>query len=193
MPAYFKNIDLDAHLSAFEPLAKEGRIYVAPFSAGPLTVQTPPLLVAQTGETFLWTQPSGPFRAFLQATEEKIRDGCLASAEAWGITTEQVTTSFKSFFREDDSFKVRLASDFSVFDEQGELANDTVELSGRTVRGVLELSRVCLGKTEMGAIWKLLQVRLVPEPPPCLIDLDIEVPDDHEDSGDHDGGDEEFV
>lgn len=192
-PTYFKAIDLEAHLGQLDPLRKEQRIYVSDLAAGPLLVQTPLFEVVTLADTFAWTKPTGHFKDFLQRTESILQRSSEEAAASWGISKEQVTTCFKTFFREDGCFKVRLGSDFAAFDEEGELLEDTSGILGRPVRAALELTRVCLGKTEMGALWVLRQVRLAPQPPPCLIDLDIEIPDDHEPDEKEGGGDEEFL
>ena len=195
-PTYFRNVDLDAHIAPLGPLEKEGRIYVAPLANGPLVIQTPLLEIQSLGESHAWTRPTGPFKDFLARTERLVQRASEEAAVAWGITQEQVTTSFKSFFRDDGSFKVRVGSDFTAFTDAGDaldLEDASVTMDGVTVRAALELSRVCLGKTEVGAIWRLVQIRLSPPPPPCLIDIDAEVPDDAEDPEDEQKGDEEFL
>lgn len=192
-PVYFKTVDLRAHLDAAEPLRRDGRIYVADLTKGPLTIQTPALEILTLTETFAWTKPTGHFATFLHEAEDVLKATCEEAAESWGITKDQVRASFKTFFREDGAFKVRLGPDFAVFDEAGEQLDDPQDAVGKSVRAALAIDKLCLGKTEMGGMWSLLQVRLTPPPPPCLIDPDLEVPDDHETVEDAKDGDEEFL
>jgi hypothetical protein len=104
-----------------------------------------------------------------------------------------VATSFKSFFRaEDGAFKVRVHPEFAAFSPEGELLEDTDEFKETTARILLELDKLSIGKTEMGGLWKLVQLRVTAPPPPCLIDFDVEVPDD-EDATAQEDDDDEFV
>ncbi len=190
-PQYFKTVDLAA--VALEPLVKEGRIYVAKFAGGPLCVQTPALTVRSVVEGAAWIAPTGPFRAFLHQAEATLKDLARANAGDWNISEDQVERSFKTFFDAEKGFKVRLHPDFAAFGVDGEdLDEDSTELQGATARLLLELDRVSVGKTEMGALWRLAQIRLAAPPPPSLIDLDVEVPDD-EDLAGPDGNDDDFV
>lgn len=192
-PVYFKNVDLNAHLEAIGSLRREGRIYVAELDKGPLVVQTPLLDVVTLTDTFAWTTPTGHFAQFLRDAETALKRACEAAADSWGITADQVTACFKTFFREDGAFKVRLSQDFAAFDDDGEQLDDPQAVVGQSVRAALILDKVCMGKTEMGAMWSLAQVRLSPPPPPCLIDPELEVPDDAENVDDANAGDEEFL
>ena len=184
MTDYFSAVVLADRLTALEPLAKEGRLYVAPLAAGALRVQTPPTQVLVLEDNFAFISPTGPFAAFLRQTEAALKESCAAHAASWGISEDQVAHSFKSFFREDGTFKVRVDPDFAAFDEHGD-PMDRAPAVPAHARAILELSKVCLGKTEMGAMWRLLQLRVAPQPVPCLIDLEVEVPDDA-DLADHD-------
>lgn len=189
-PQYFKAADLSA--IALEPLVKEGRIYVAKFAGGPLRIQTPAVVVRSVVEGAAWIAPTGPFRDFLRHTEDALKDLARTQAGAWNITEDQVDRSFKTFF-DGDAFKVRLHADFAAFGTDGEdLEDDAAEVQGAPARLLLELDRVSVGKTEMGALWRLVQLRLAAPAPPCLIDLDVEVPDD-EDLTATDGNDDDFV
>jgi hypothetical protein len=189
-PQYFKAADLSA--LALEPLVKDGRIYVATFANGPLRIQTPAVTVRSVVEGAAWIVPTGPFRDFLRHTEDALKDLARSQAGAWNISEDQVERSFKSFFDAAGAFKVRLHADFAAFGTDGEDLDD-VDIQGATARLLLELDRVSVGKTEMGALWRLVQLRLAAPPPPCLIDLDVEVPDDEDLAADGPGNDDDFV
>lgn len=181
-PQYFKTVDLA--LLALEPLVRDGRIYVAKFAHGPLLVQSPVVTVRSVAEGVAWLQPTGPFRDFLARTEEALKTLARSQAGAWNISEDQVERSFKTFF-DGDAFKVRLHPDFAAFDVVGDdldVEDDLDDLQG-TMRLLLELDRLSVGKTEMGGLWRLVQLRVAAPPPPCLIDLDVEVPDDEEVAG----------
>lgn len=191
-PQYFKAVDLSA--LQLEPLGKEGRIYVAKFAGGGLRIQTPAVTVRSVVEGAAWITPTGPFRDFLRHTEDALKALARAHAGAWNISEDQVDQSFKSFF-DGDAFKVRLHAEFAAFGTDGEdLDEEGAEVQGATARLLLELDRVSVGKTEMGGLWRLVQLRLAAPPPPCLIDLDVEVPDDEDITvADGSGNDDDFV
>lgn len=185
-PVYFKTIDLAS--VSLGPLQKDGRIYSAALAPGPLLVQTPPVPIQSLAEGVAWLLPSGPFRAFLRETEATLKAKSSAEAEAWSLSPGQVDTSFKTFFKH-DAFKVRLHPDFAAFSPDGEYLESPDGVT--TARLVLELDKVSVGKTEMGCLWRLVQLRATSPPPPCLIDFDVELPDDAEVDGHT--NDDEFV
>lgn len=191
-PQYFKAVDLSA--LALEPLVKDGRIYVAKFAGGPLCVQTPAVTVRSVVEGAAWIVPTGPFRDFLRQVEDTLKDLARSQAGAWNISEDQVERSFKTFFDAEKGFKVRLHHDFAAFGVDGEdMDEESAEVQGAAARLLLELDRVSVGKTEMGALWRLVQLRLAAPPPPCLIDLDVEVPDDEDLTAATEGNDDDFA
>lgn len=193
---YFRCVALEDRLKDLEPLTKDGRLYVAPLTHGPLRIQTPITTVTSMAEHFAHVAPAGQFLDFLKRTEEVLQQTCMTHADEWGISEDQVRQSFKSFFKEQDgTFKVRVDDGFTIFDEAGELMDNSPPETPVSARAILELSRVCLGKTEMGGMWKLVQLRLTPAPTPCLVDLDVELPDDADVQGDmeEERDEEEFV
>lgn len=202
---YFATANAAAHLGELEPLKKEGRIYVAPFAKGPLIIQSPPVPIVGTGEHVVWILPTGPFRAFLETTEAALQATARAHAGQWNISPDQVTTSFKTFFRaEDGAFKVRYDAEFAAYDAEGNALDTEYQPleAGQTVRILIQLDKVCMGKTEMGGVWRIKQARLLPPPTPCLIDPELELPDDdaevplpptQEQQQETTGGEEEFV
>lgn len=190
-PQYFKTVDIPA--LSLDPLRKDGRIYAAPLSTGPLRIQTPPVLITTLVEGVAWLVPTGPFKQFLADTEAHLKATAHADAERWGLQPDQVTTSFKSFFRaEDGAFKVRVHTDFAAFSSEGDLLDQCDELKDTTARIILELDKLSIGKTEMGGLWRLVQLRVTAQPPPCLIDFDVELPDDVEEAA-QENDDDEFV
>ena len=196
-PNYFKTVDLNAKVGTLGTLHKEGRIYVAPLPQGPLLIQTPPIQFKSISEGAAWLLPVGPFHTFLQETETLLKAAAVKNATTWGLSQDQVEQSYKSFFKggNNGAFKVKVSHpDFVAFDAQGEpldACEDTL-VNPFKARAVLLLDKLCVGKTEMGALWTLVQVRIAPQPGQCLIDLEVEVPDDAE-IGDFKGSHDEFV
>lgn len=191
--AYYTTVDLAAQ--AFEPLAKQNKLYVAAL-APPLTVLTPPVQLASAldahGGDFAFLRPVGAFAGWLRDAEARVLDACIANKAAWfrkDVDDDALRHNFKSFFR-DDEFKVRSAG-VAVFGVDGAPAGAEEATEGRHVRCVLELARVCFGRQEFGAMWRLVQARLV-DVPPCLIqddaDADDEAADAHADDADEDDG-----
>lgn len=186
---YYTAVDLSTH--AFEPLAKQNKLYVANLAPA-LTVVTPPVQLASSladaDAPFAYLRPHGRLAAWLRDVEAWVLDACLANKGAWfrkDVDDDALRHNFKSFFRETGEFKVRTSAggDVAVFAEDGQPAGAEEAVEGRHVRCVLELSRVCFGRQEFGAMWRLVQARLV-DVPPCLIhDDDDDEAADAEDAG----------
>jgi hypothetical protein len=83
------------------------------------------------------------------------------------------------------ALKIKVPRDALVFDAEGGVVDRGALAPGAAVRAILELSRVCFGRTEFGAMWSLVQAQTAPAPPPpprCLI---AAAQDDDEDAVDH--------
>lgn len=175
MAQYFRSVDLQA--LEFEPVAKHNRLYVAAL-APTLRVQTPPVQLATAlgdDEPFALLRPTGPFAQFLRDAEARVLATCVQRKGEWfphEVDDDELRHNFKSFFVGDDggSFKVKvLPGELAVFDAAGAPAGPEEAGAGCHVRCVLELARVCFGRREFGAMWRLAQARVV-DVPPCLID-----------------------
>lgn len=182
---YYKHADLDACLApqAFLPLEKVGGLYVASL-ATPLLVQTPPVTLAsplddEDGTPLPHVHLALPRDAcqFAQRVEDLVLEACLANKEAWfrrPLEDATLRASFKPFFKAGErALKVKVPRDALVFDDAGTLLCHGDVAVGSTVRCLLELSRVCFGRTEFGAMWSLRQAQRAPAPPPpprCMID-----------------------
>lgn len=199
-PQYYKAVDLGS--LQFEPLTKLNKLYVANLAA-PLSVQTPPVeLATGLGEgDFACIKPSGQFLQWLRDVEDAILERAVQNKADWfrkELSTDVLRHNFKSFFRDDGQFKVRTDGDVPVFDAQKNAVGSEEAAPGTSVRCVLELVRVCFGRQEFGAMWRLVQARLV-DPQPCLIDDAAEVDDDvpvpvsDDDGGEADVDEQEFL
>ena len=186
---YYSAVDLAA--LDFDPMTKEGKLYVAALSP-PLVVQTPPVALASAlaedeAAPFAYLAPTGGFARFLRDAEARILDRCVEHKAAWfrkDIDDEALRHNFKSFFRDSD-FKVKVTGELVVFDADKNLVGREEAVEGRHARCILELVRVCFGRQEFGAMWRLVQAQLV-EAPACLIDDAAEA--EHEEAGE--GGQE---
>lgn len=178
---YYKHADLGAHLTTFLPLEKLGGSYVARL-ATPLLVQTPVLALASPldddeGEPVPHahlTLPRG-FQQFAEATEAAVLEACLANKAEWfrrPLEDASLRASFKQFCK-GQHLKIKVPRDALVFDSQGSLVERETVAPGASVRCLLELTKVCFGRTEFGAMWTLRQAQTAPAPPPpprCMID-----------------------
>lgn len=174
--AYFKTVSLDT--VAFEPVAKHNKMYVANLTE-PLVVQTPPVRLASAlggEEPFALLKPTGQFAQFLKDAEAHVLEAALQHKADWfrrAVDDEALRHNFKSFFR-DGEFKVKVQGEVAVFGPDKQLLGPEEAVPGACVRCVLELTRVCFGRQEFGAMWRLLQAQVVHEPE-CLI---VEEPED---------------
>lgn len=174
MAAYFTSADL--HAQQFEPLAKRNSLYVAALSP-PLRIVTPPVRLltplADPDATFAHLLPAGRFAAWLRDAEAWVLAECVRRKAEWfhrEVDDDALRHRFKSFFRpEDGAFKVRAAAgEVALFGEDGEPVGAEEVGEGQYVRCVLELPRLSFGRQEFGAMWRLVQARVV-RVPECLI------------------------
>lgn len=196
----FRAVDLGAALApdAFEPLDKQGGMYVAKLTA-PLAVQTPPVTLLSPLEDDDGTPcshahlavPPALF-AFLQDAEARVLAACVANKADWfrrPVDDQTLRAGFKRCCQADEGggeagvVKVKVPRDALVFQPDGTLLCRDAVGAGTSVRVILELSRVCFGRTEFGALWSLVQAQTVPPPAPppppprCLIDPAADSPD----------------
>lgn len=190
---YYQGVDIaSAH---FEPVAKQGKLYVANLTE-PLLVETPPVQLATSFDPevpFLHIKPQGAFADFLATAERHILDRCIAHKAEWfrkELDDDALRHNFKSFFR-DGEFKVKAQeAELAVFGVDRCPAAPVELVAGRHVRCVLELARVCFGRQEFGAMWRLAQARVV-EVPPCMLADDRDASEADTDVGEDDHPDTE--
>lgn len=181
---HYKTVDVGSQLAEFQPLEKCGNVYVAKL-ARPLWVQTPPLTLVtpmeEGGEpqTHAVVRVPAAFARFARGMEERVLEVCVANKGTWfrrAVSDASLRTGFKSFCPAGDELKIRVPRDALVFDTDGRLVARAAAQPGTRVRCILELAKVCFGRTEFGAMWSLLQAQTLPAPPPppppprCLID-----------------------
>lgn len=196
-PVMYTQADVSRALSSFEPLAKDGGVYVARLSE-PMLIQTPPLtLVASLDDdedgtparhAHLALPPK--FARFVKRVEAAVLDAGMANKAEWfrrPLEDDALRASFKPFLK-DDILRVRLPRDVLVFDADGQLVERSSVGPGAAVRCLLDMSKLCFGRTEFGGMWSLVQAQTLPPPPAppspprCLID-----PLAHDEDLAHDG------
>jgi len=188
-PIYFKNVQLDTAI-AFDSLVKKGKLYQAPLKT-PVLIQTPLVKIHSITSTHasISTAPESPLHAFFVEAERVAKDVCSNSSSVLGLSADQVESSFKSFMGE-SQLRVRLDPSFHAYSHTGEVMEETPKDMDQA-RAVLRLEQISIGKTEIGILWKLVQTQAAEPVPDCMIDLEIEVPDDQDDTeptGDEDDG-----
>lgn len=181
---YYTRVDLDDHLhpEGFGPLEKLGGLYASRLQS-PLVVQTPPVTLASgleddegspASHAYLLLPKS--FAAFACEVEARVLEAAMANKGTWfrrrTVTEDALRAGFKEFCKATGHLKVKVPADALVFDDQGGVVREPVE-AGTVVRCLLQLDRVCFGRTEFGAMWSLVQAQVAPPPPPpprCMID-----------------------
>lgn len=143
------------------------RLYVVPLEE-PLVVQTTPVALKTSLEDssvpFVYLDAQGDLQTFFEAVERTIADACVENKSQWfkvQVDDDAVLRrGFKSFFS-DSGFKVKVPESVACFDAHKTPVGREDIPAGSVVRAVLELTRVCFGRHEYGATWRLLQVQLV--------------------------------
>ena len=125
---------------------------------------------------------AGAFAAWLRGAEAWVLDECVRRKSEWfhrEVDDDALRLRFKSFFRPDDgAFKVKAPEgEVALFGVDGSPVGPEELPAGQHVRCVLELSRFCFGRQEFGAMWRLVQARVV-HVPECLIVDDGDAADD---------------
>lgn len=184
VPQHYRAARVDL---AFCPIEREGKLYVVKLKDR-VVVQTPVMtlttpLVDGDGDPlpFATLAAPGPFGAFVRRVEGLVLDACLANKADWfrkDLDDDALRAGFKSFLRPNGTLKVKVPEDAAVFDADKRPIAPGDLGAGTQVRAILELSRVSFGKTEFGAMWRLVQARAVATPQ-CLIedtqdDLDLD-------------------
>lgn len=166
------------------------RLYVVPIDP-PVQIVSPPLQTTtafEDGVPFVYVDPKGDFAAFLKQSETAVLDACLANKATWFATQhddDALRRGFKTFFKDDGTFKIKVPTDVPLFDACNRPVDRDAVPAGTTIRCALELSRVCFGRHEFGSTWKLLQAKLV-ETQCLIVDDEPEAPEEADVDSDSD-------
>lgn len=185
-PVPYRAVNFDS--LAYGAITKDttARLFVVPVEPA-LTIQTTPVVLTTSIEDpeipFVYFQGDEKLMDFMKRTEKYIEDACIAHKEEWfslakTLDDDTLRRGFKTFFG-DSGYKVKIAPDVPCFDQNKKPIGREDIPENSTVRFVLELSRICFGRHEYGATWKVTQVQLVPVE--CLIHdepIDDEMPMD---------------
>lgn len=183
----FKGVCLDS--LAFDPVEREGKLYVVKLRPK-MVVVTPPMTLASSlvdgdGEPlpFASLAPPAQLASFLRRVESAALAACLANKADWfrkDLDDDALRAGFKSFLRANGTLKVKVPDDLAAFDASKKPVAPGDVSPGAQVRGILELAKISFGKTEFGAMWKLVQLREM-SVPECLIDDADENSEDDDD------------
>lgn len=179
----FTEVDL-AKLPLEEKAVKTNNVLVVPFKE-PIRIQTS-LLTATSplctpGEDgsyeirpSITARASGSFLVFLKKFEDAILKAAHDGSNKWWpkqkFEAEFIDNAFRRYMKSADVFKIRVDSSLDpvVYDESGSPVGPEVLAPGQKFWCVLEASRVVLGKTEFGVVWRLVQAMHKPAPA-CVV------------------------
>jgi hypothetical protein len=187
----YRSVDLSSLSYGTMTKDTSARLYVVPLTTE-LRIQTTPMTLTTSLEDpevpFVYVSPDASLTKFFQDTEASIGDACIAHKNEWfavakNLEDDVLRRGFKSFFDVDKGFKLKVASDVPCFDASRQPIGREDVPAGTVVRAILELSRVCFGKHEYGANWKVTQLQCVPTE--CLIETE-DVPEDPVEASDSD-------
>ena len=136
----------------------------------------------------LYARANGPFLKFLKSFEDTLLAAAKDNASTWWpkpVTAAMIDNGFKSYFRNDDVFKINIRQPVEplVFDCEGKDLPDDAVGPGVKFWAVLEAQRVVLGKQEFGIVWRLNQLMVKPTTK-CEITLPSDVSNIESDEGD---------
>ncbi|KAI3432506.1 hypothetical protein D9Q98_004055 [Chlorella vulgaris] len=166
MARHYTQTELTFRLS---PAHKEGKVYVSAVEPA-VSVQTPSMELKSTLDAGVALfGVSDDFARFLQQAEQRIIEDVLERKEEVlrkPLTDEFLQQKFKHFLVSTEDapvvLKARVSDGLAVFDASGTVICAEEVAPGTRVRGVLDLVRVCFGKSEWGAMWRLSQVQALP-------------------------------
>lgn len=176
-PLPYHAVKLDALTYGSMIKDTSARLYVVPIEP-PVKIQTTPMTLVTSLEdpsiSFVYVEPDAKLKAFFEATETAIREACITNKNEWfavakNLDDDTLRRGYKSFFGE-QGFKLKVGPDVACFDTDKKPIGREDIPTGTVVRAILELSRVCFGRHEYGANWKVSQVQLVPTE--CFITTD---------------------
>lgn len=165
--------DVDFTRTTFGPLERETRLYSVPLKPE-ITIQTPVVglaseLSSEPGAV-VYLHTSGALTKFFQETERQVLEWSLANKGEWFSRAKPdddiIKSSFKTFIT-DGKVKVRVHEAFTCFGPNRELLEEPNIPVGAQLRCVLQLTKLSFGRHEFGAMWRLVQARVLPD---CMID-----------------------
>jgi hypothetical protein len=157
-----------------DSLVREKSMYCAPLES-PLLVTTGALTLKRLSPTTAAaTFEEQPTLDFFKAFDERIVAAVTDNKDAWfgqrgaDLDEQFLRESFKSFWTDETSLKVRVAEDdedLVVYDTSKTLVRSPVFPSPETrVKAVLEFSKITFGKTTYGGMWRLKQLKILDTP-----------------------------
>ncbi len=172
----------------FQEVQKDSKLYCVKF-ADVLRIQTQVVTCLESitnskGDLspYLFIQPDKELETFLEDFDRFVQDNAYESRDSWFTTRpsrRELEDSFKRYLK-DNIFRLKLGDDLEVFDANRQPMKPDELRGGEKVKLVMEVSRVSIGKSSYGTIWKCLQV-MRQRSRECMIADDGDVANDDDD------------
>lgn len=159
---------LAALQNAPETLSRDDNIFVAPFQPT-VTITTPPctLETILEQEDFAVLKLSKACAQAFAHVEAAVLEEALTRKDQWfreGTSDEAVREAYKQFVDvENQTLTVKVADDIAAFDVD-KTSVDLPAAPSTRVKALLALTHLSFGKHEWGALWRLKQVKVLPDP-----------------------------
>lgn len=191
MTSLLKDVSL-ADIS-FEDVQKEGSLYSVKFKKR-IKLETPAVTCVEAltngkGELlpYLYIQPDDALHDFLHDFDKFVVSEAQNHRDSWfrdKPSRREVEDSFKSYWKagEPEAFRIKLLDDVEVYDSNRQPMRPSELQAGEKVKLIMEVSRISIGKSSYGTIWKCPQV-MRQRQQQCLFadDGDMGVADDDDD------------
>jgi hypothetical protein len=164
-PVYYTDVKIG---KTFRAMQKVHDMYFVPFEC-PVVVQTPVVRLVDSTKKSAILKISNKFSTFVQEFENTILTAAQTHTEWFKkipVEDDAIKNGFKSFLN-NDCLTVKLDEDFAAFDSSGNFMNDEI-VAPVNVRCILEVSGICFGSVEFGALFTLRQAQIV-QIPKCVI------------------------
>lgn len=161
--------DADPNVDEFLSMRKVDGVYIVPFKK-PLVIQTPILKITDLTKSSASLKVTRGFSKFVNEFEDSILLATKKHKSEWfkdEIDDDTIENGLKSFLTDDGDLKVKVSEDLASFDEDGNFLGDGFDVPAG-VRCILEVSGICFGSIEFGAIFTLAQMQ-VARLPKCAI------------------------
>jgi hypothetical protein len=161
--------DVNPNVSDFLSMRKVDGVYIVPFKK-PFVIQTPILKITELTKSSASLRVTKGFAKFVGEFEDSVLSATKKHKSEWfkdEIDDDTIENGLKSFLTDDGDLKVKVSEDLASFDEDGNFLGDGFDVPAG-VRCILEVSGICFGSIEFGAIFTLSQMQ-VARLPKCAI------------------------
>ncbi len=181
--------EFDVQKIRFRDVQKDDKLYSVRFE-DVVRVQTPVVTCMESitnakGNVlpYLFIQPDKELATLLRNFDNFILDQAFEHRDTWfkdRPSRRELEDGFKRYLKEDNTFRLKIGEDLEVFDANKQPVKPDDLRGGDKVKLVMEVTRVSIGKSSYGTIWKCLQI-LRAKTKQCMIEDDDDVVDDDDD------------